>query len=271
MKKTKEKRLLTIVASTFICFSLFGCSSEQSIEPVPEEERVYLTEEEISYAYANPEEYKGKYVKLYGIVFGEPEISEDSVIFQMYADAENYEKNTVVGFAGNIDISENDYVFVDGMITGTYEYKNMLGGTIVALEVVTNSVEKSNYIDCCSPTIKKVELNKTIEQKGYSVTLEKVEFSKTETRLYFSVSNNGSANFYLSDYDIKVVQNEKQYECQYNYNAEYPKLQTDLISGTSTSGIVSFPVLDSESGMKIYCEGYCDDWNIELNEYIFEF
>lgn len=262
---------IAIILGAFILFTLFGGSGDTRQELLPKEERVYLSAEEIEKAYSNPDAYVGKYVKIGGVVFGEPEISDGSVYFQMYGDAENYEKNTVVLFYGNADISSNDYIMVDGVISGSYEYQNMMGGTLSALKIETDSVEESNYIDCCSPTIKTVEINENIDQKGYVVTLEKVEFSKTETRLYFTVNNNGSANFSLSDYNIKIVQNGKQYECQYNYNADYPTLQTDLIPGTTTSGIVSFPALDSEVGMKIYCESYCDDWTTNLKEYTFEF
>lgn len=266
----KGKWVIVALVALFL-FGLFGGSSDTKKELLPKEERAYVSETEIENVYANPDAYKDKYIKLAGIVFGEPDIDNDVTYFQMYADAKNYEKNTVVVFYGNIDISAEDYVLIDGVITGSTSYQNMMGATITTLKIVTDSIEKSNYIDCCSPTIKTMDVNKTIEQKGYTVTLEKVEFSETETRLYISVNNSGSDNFSLSDYNIKVVQNGKQYENQYNYDAEYPSLQTDLIPGTTTSGVVSFPPLDTEVGLKIYCDAYCDDWSVDLEEYIFEF
>lgn len=263
---------IAIVAVVVLIFMLFGGGSGDTKQTLlPKEERVYLSESEVDQAYASPDSYKGQYVKLYGKVFGEPEIHEDAVYFQMYADAENYEKNTVVFFYGNADIATEDYVAVDGVISGAYEYQNMMGGTLTALKVETDSVEESNYIDCCSPTIKTIDVNKTIDQKGYVVTLEKVEFSESETRVYFTVTNNGSDNFSLYEFNMKIVQNGTQYENVYNYNADYPELQTDLMPGTTTSGIVVFPAMDTDAGVKMYCDGSCDNWRTNLDEYVFEF
>lgn len=261
-----------ILCLTLLMCLLIGCgSSGNSQSGNTPAEKVYLEADEIDNAYASPDDYKGKYVKLYGQVFGEPQKSEDYVYFQMYADPENYEKNTIVVFYGVQDINSGDYVVVDGVVAGTYEYKNMMGGTIAALQIETDSVEESNYIDCCSPTIKSVDLNTTIDQKGYSVTLEKVEYANTETRLYFTINNDGSDNFSLYEFNMKLVQNETQYENDYNYNADYPKLQTDLMPGTKSSGIVVFPALDPDAGAKLYCEGSCDNWRTDLEDYVFEF
>ena len=265
-------KIILLVFLALIVLAVIGSNSGNSTkEFLPEDERVYLTETEIDNAYANPNSFKEKYVKIGGLVFGEPEINEDVIYFQLYADTVNLEKNTIVAFYGNEDISNGDYIMIDGVISGSTSYKNLLGGTLNALTIETDSVEKSNYIDCCSPTIKTVDTNKTIEQYGYSITIEKIEFSKTETRLYISVSNNGSHNFSLYDSNIKIIQNGRQYEYEYNYNADYPEINTDLLPGTVTSGIVSFPPLDSETSLKINCDAYCDDWEIDLKDYTFEF
>lgn len=272
--RKKQGGIVKWIIIGVIVLILFGsCSGSGDSRKVllPREEREYISEKEVENAYASPDSYVGQYVQLHGMVFGEPEIHEDAVYFQMYADAEKYEKNTIVMLYGTADIKSGDYIMVDGVISGSTEYKNLMGGTLSALQIESDYVEESNYIDCCSPTIKTVDVNKTIEQKGYSVTLEKVEFSKTETRLYFTVNNNGSDNFSLYGYSMKIVQNGKQYEYAPNYSADYPELQTDLMPGTSSSGIVTFPALDPEVGVKLYCDGYCDDWFVDLEDYVFEF
>ena len=263
---------IAIAVGVVLVLSLFGGGSgDTTQELLPKEERVHISASEVDKAYGSPDSYKGQYVKLYGKVFGEPEKQEDAVYFQMYADAENYEKNTIVCLYGVADIASDDYVVVDGMIVGAYEYQNMMGGTISALQVVTDSVEESNYIDCCSPTIKTVDVNKTIDQKGYVVTLEKVEFSETETRVYFTINNNGTDNFSLYEFNMKIVQNGTQYENTYNYSADYPELQSDLMPGTNTSGIALFPAMDPNIGAKIYCDPSCSNWRTNLDDYVFEF
>ena len=235
------------------------------------DEVVYLQDSEIDKAYASPDSYAGKYITIGGVVFGEPEIHEDQVYFQMYGDAVNNEKNTIVRFIGQIDVSAGDYVKVEGKIVGSTEYKNMLGGTLTALLIETKSVTESTYIECCSPTIKEVVLDKTIDQYGYAVTVNKIEFAEAETRLYLTVTNNGEDNFSVYPFKIKIVQNQKQYEYEFNFDADYEELQTDLLPDTSSSGIIVFPPMDPEMGLKIYCKGSCDDWSVDLEDYVFEY
>lgn len=231
----------------------------------------YLQDAEIENAYASPDSYAGKYIIIGGKVFGEPEIHEDETYFQMHGDPVNSGKNTIVHLKGNANVKSGDFVKVDGKIVGSHEYKNMVGGTVTALLIDAKTVTESSYVECCAPTIKEVVLDKTIEQHGYAVTVNKIEFAETETRLYLTVANNGKDNFSVYQSRIKVVQNQKQYEYELNFDADYEKLQTDLLPNTSTSGIVVFPAMDAELGLKIYCEGFCDDWTTDLNQYVFEY
>lgn len=242
---------------------------ETKVEEI-EVEKIYVDPSEIDSVYANPDEYEGKYIKISGKVFGEPESYDGEVFFQMYADAVNAEKNTVVYLKGSIDVNSDEFVIVDGLVKGDYQYTNMFGGELSALYIEAETVEKSNYIECCAPTIKEITVNETIDQHGYSVTVEKIEFAESETRLYITVANNGTENFTVYDSSIKIVQNQSQYEYDYNFDANYQDLQSDLLPGTSSSGIVSFPALDPEKELVIYCDSYCDDWNLDFEDYVFE-
>lgn len=263
----KKKIFMCLVLA--MCF-LVGCGSSGTGSTQDEpEQKAYLDESEIDKAYGDPDSYKGKYITIGGIVFGEPDVGEDGMAFQMYADPINYGKNTVVYFLGDADITVGDYVMVDGMIRGAYEYTSVIGAEVTALLIETENVRLSDYIECCAPTIKEVVLEQTIDQKGYCVTVEKVEFAETETRLYLTVTNNGTDEFSVAPYNIKIVQNQKQYEYQYNFN--YEEVQTNLLPNTSTSGIVVFPPMDSEAGFTIYCDPYCGDWYADLEDYVFEY
>ena len=232
-------------------------------------EKVYLTDSEIDKAYSSPDSYTYKYMKISGVVFGEPEVDEDYVYFQMYGDATNYEKNTLVVAPKGTKVKENDYVVVDGMISGSYDYDNYFGATITSLLLQAENVSESNYIDVVSPSLKTLKPNLSINQYGYQVTIEKVEFSPIETRVYVRVKNNGTDNFNLYANISKVVQSGKQYDTQYNASYEYEEVQSDLRVGAETSGVVTYPPLDSKKDLTIYFDASSDNWELELDEYVF--
>ena len=275
--RKKQGGIGKIILIGILAFVLLGSclggsddSAGTSVSDIPIEDRIYISDAEIENAYASPDSYEGKFIKIGGQVFGEPEIHDGEIYFQMHAEPDKSGKNTMVHFIGNENISSSDYVIVDGVIKGSYDYKNMMGATIAALEIETDNVVKSNYITCCAPTIKEVVLDQTIDQYGYSITVNKIEFAENETRVYLTATNNGTNNFSIYTYSMKAVQNQTQYEQQYNYNADYEEVQSELLSGTTTSGIVVFPAMDSEMPLKIYCDGYCDNWDIDIETYVFE-
>ena len=56
---------------------------------------------------------------------------------------------------------------------------------------------------------------------------------------------------------------------QITIDANYPEVQTDLLPGITTSGIICFPAIDMNSNFDIYFEGHSDNWNEEINTYQF--
>lgn len=268
-----KKRI--ILCLTFIVCLLVGCGSTNTDTDTPRKsvpvEKVYLEADEIEKAYSSADDYVGKYMVIGGQIFGEPELYDGEMYFQMYGEPENIGKNTVVHYIGNKTFKSGDYVMIDGVIAGTYTYTNRLGAEMSALTIETNDISESNYIECCSPTIREVVLDQTIDQHGYTITVEKIEFAEAETRVYLTITNGGSDDLSIFTYSAKMVQNQKQYEYQYNYSAGYEEIQTDLIPETSTSGVLTFPAMDAETGGKIYVEAYCSDWYTDLDDYVFEF
>lgn len=230
---------------------------------------IFLDAADIENAYSSPDKYTGKYIEISGKVFGEPEIEDGYVYFQMYADPKNYQKNTIVACEKpNFSILEDSYVKLCGEIQGAYEYENYFGGTLQALLINAVSIEESNYMDIVCPTLKELPVNTILEQKGYKITIEKVEFAETETRVYLNVANNGSDKFYFYEFNTKIVQNGTQYEKQDTpYEAEYPELQSELLVGTQTSGIIVYPPIDMNTSFEFYCEANSDNYKENLEPY----
>lgn len=238
-----------------------------TITSAPDE---YLSEDEIQYLYSKPKDYIGKRVNLSGVVFTDPEKDEEGTYFQMFQDAVNSDNNTFITYYDELDVENGDYVIIDGIVDRDAEGMNAFGATINAPGIIADSVIISTYQEVVSPTEKTVDNIGSQEQYGYEITVDKVEFSPIETRMYITVNNNGSSNFSVSLYSMKLVQGSKQYEQQDNYEAEYPEVQTDLIPGTTTSGVVCFPVINQADDFTLYIEGYSDNWEEEIEDYMFD-
>lgn len=245
-------------------FSLAACGGTVAEEKPP------LTEDEITQMYSTPDSFKGRQVTLVGKVLGNPEKDDSGVYFQMYGDPANYELNTIVGYKNtDISLSSDDYVKITGKVDGAFKGENMMGGKITAPKIVADSVEKVSYIDAMSPTLKSVDVNSTQDQFGYNITLNKVEFAKTETRVYVSITNNGSKNFGVYGVSSKIKQGSNQYDYQSNYEAGYPDLQSNIMPGVTTEGIITFPPLE-QANFTFIITGISQNWRESVNPFSFE-
>ena len=231
-----------------------------------------LTEDEIKRMYSSPEDYIGRTVELVGQVFAGVDYDEDGVYFQMWADAENFNNNTVVAYLDpSFTVEDNQYVRVKGTVADVLVGENMMGATVTAPLIRADELAVLTYKEAVMPTIAVAEaMTKTIEQRGYSVTVQTVELAEEETRAYISVTNNGSSTFSLYEFNMLLIQDGTQYEYTWNFMADYPELQTDIRPGITSEGVVVFPAI-KEAPFQIIMEGDSGDWNEELEEYIFDF
>lgn len=274
-KRTLFWVVLIVIGMFAGCGACMGSSDngDESIQTDSIEKSIeYVAEDEIENVFSNPSDYYGKYIKLSGEIFSNPELGENEIAFQMFCDVENSEDNAYVVYKSEnaSKVNNYEYVIVDGEIKGSISGKNMLGGVITALEIEAVSVEESNYIDIVVPTMKELVIGETIEQFGYSVTLDKIEFAEKETRIYITVSNNGSDKFSVYTWSSKLVQDGKQYEPEMNFYYDYEEIQSDLLVGTSSSGVIIYPAIDMDKPLQFYAEGSSNNWDEDIEPYIFE-
>lgn len=230
-------------------------------------ERVYVTDDQIVEMYTNPDAFKGQYVKLSGKLLSTPEQSNGVYAFQMWGDPENSERNTLVYTTdASLDLHEDDYVFVDGRITGTFTGENFIGGTVTAPQIEDAVVTKSNYIDVVHPTLKEISPNLNQDQRGFNVTVEKVEFAANQTRVYVTIKNNSSAKMSFGNYDVSLVVNGQQIKQKDDWDANLPELAYDILPGTSTSGVLMFPAVDQNQAFQLVIPDiYSDDWELDYD------
>lgn len=271
------KKIILFAISVFISISLCACGSGGSEGPTGSKSgqdvghSEPLTDSEISSMYSDPKKYKGRSIELTGKVFSEPEYEDNDVYFQMWADPENSEKNTIVKYSGGeIKPKDGDYIKLSGYVHGVFKGENAFGAKITCPQVVAESLEIVSYKDVIAPTIVEIKLDDaTKEQYGYFVTIEKIELAEKETRVYVKVNNSGSAKFNLYSFNSVIIQNGKQFEEKSNYAADYPEVQTGLNIGVSTEGIFCFPAIENVD-FQIILEGSSENYKERLDPFVFD-
>lgn len=264
-----RKRIVAILMICILLAGLWACGGNDGAEP-ENDEKEYLSETEIANLFSDPESYKGKYVKLSGKIFNGPDTAENYVAYQAWHDAQNSTNDFVFGMENpEEDFNVDDYVIVDGRITGTFEGTNAFGTTIECPQIDAISIEKQSYMDAVVPTIKEITPENAVsEQNGISLKVDKIEFAEKETRVYLTETNASADKFSFSVYDIKITQNGQQISqdmsSMSSYEGEYPELSYEILPNASSSGVLVFPPIDSSAGFQIYAEGYSDNWELEF-------
>lgn len=230
---------------------------------------VPISDSELNQLYSKPEDYKGRYVEIIGKVFAIPQYEEEGMYLQIWGDIKNADNNAIVYIPDKeFTVHEDEYIKIVGPVTDKYVGTNIFGGEVTAPVITARQYELLSYMDAVSPTLQSVEINETQTQYGYSVTLQKVEFSEQETRVYLKVVNNGSDKFNLYSFNAKIIQDGTQYEEQSNWEADYPEVQTDLLVGSSTEGIIAFPSLENKS-FTLFLECSSENWREDIEPYLF--
>lgn len=265
MKLIKRIECLSIVA--MIILSLSGCGSSPSAVSGGNKEssKELMTNANFEQLAGDPDKYKGYPAELTGKVFADVETKDGVTAFQMWTDPKNSKGNLIVYSKASTVPKDDDFVKVKGTVKGKIEGKNGFGASITAVSLNVESVEKISAVDILAPTKQKADINKTATQNGFSITLQKIEFADTETRAYIQVKNEakGKVNFYK--YSAKAIQNGKQFEPSNNYGADYPELQSELLPGVTSEGIITFKPLDATTkSAQFFFEGSFDDYNIRF-------
>jgi hypothetical protein len=264
------KKLIPIIVFILFCtnITLTSCGSSENNEGQTvsetgntESNAQPLSDIEIQQMYSDPDAFKGRAVTLTGVVFAQVERDDDAVYFQMNQDVENYDNNTVVAYQDpGFELSDGDYVRVTGVVKGTFEGENAFGGTVTAPKIIAEKCEVVDYKEAVVPTLKEITVNQTLDQYGYLVTVEKVELAAKETRVYVNVANNGGSNFSLYGFNCNLLQGSSQYDYQTNYSGDYPEIQTDLIPGMQTSGVICFPAIDPAVPFTLLLDASSDNY-----------
>lgn len=254
---------------------LVGCGGgEGASSPegsVGSEKREYISEDEIDALFTNPDDYKGKWVKLPGMTLGSSERDGDVTAFQAYYDITTYDRTYVVHCDSDESFSDGEYLWVEGKVDGTFSGENYLGGTIEVPLIVDATVTKSTYVDVVAPAIATSEPAVSATEKDVTFTCDKVEYAEIETRIQMTVSNDTKSGVSYGLYDIRLIVDGQQVEQDQDsssaYDGGYPELSYDLTSDATTTGILVFPPMDpAKSFQLVVPDIYSDDFETEFSD-----
>lgn len=216
----------------------------------------------------DPDAQKGARVDIVGKVFIAPQRDANGTYWQMYADPKNSEWNTIVAIRDpNFSIQEDAYVHVVGIVKGTFDGTNAFGAKLTVPSIIANQATVVDATAARSPAVRAVALDQTQTQNQVAITVTKVEFASDETRAFITVSNGSRSNANFYDFDAKAVQGSAQYSA--GSFSDYPEVQSNLLPGVSSSGVVVFKPMNPQSDTSFVFGAGSDNYDLTFQPYRF--
>jgi hypothetical protein len=170
-----------------------------------------------------------------------------------------------------LDLKDDDYIIVTGELLGKFNGENAFGAKLEIPAVEAATIEKVTRNDVVAPTTAAIEINQSDIQNKFTVTLEKMELAKNETRFLIKLKNDGNEKVTFYDFDSKLTQGSKQYEPDSSLDSDQ-ELPNDILPGIEAEGYVVFPAIDqSQKQMTLFLdEPSSDDYDLDWKEVKFD-
>ncbi|MFD1705155.1 DUF4352 domain-containing protein [Siminovitchia sediminis] len=271
------KKSILLIFSVVVLI-LGGCGASESSsggdssksDPSKEDKKL-LSDEEFEKMFSEPKKYKGSGVDFYARVFIEPERDSDGTYLQAFANNHDERNVVIMSEDPSLEIASEDIIHVKGVIKDTFEGENAFGGQVTAPAILAETVEVSDYQTAFAPAKETIELNEEQNQHGYILEVQKVELADQETRVYVKVSNEMDAKINFYSFDAKLTADGKQLEEEMNYDAGYQEVQSDILPGVESEGIIVFPAIPEEmTEFTLYFEGSSENWELTLEPFVFD-
>ncbi|QYY44720.1 hypothetical protein ACKE5C_18970 (plasmid) [Aneurinibacillus thermoaerophilus] len=270
--KNRRALLLGGLAVLSIVFTACGETKQEQVSMPQQTQQptTPLTAQEFQQAFSDPTPFKGRQVEYYGKVFTDVERNADGTFIQAWADPKNSTGNTIISYGDpNLDVKNGDLIHVIGTIRDKFTGQNAFGAEIVAPLIDATSIEKATYTDLY-PAIKTIEVNQEQNHKGFVVKVHKVEIAEQETRVYVSVENKRKNDISLFTHKTRIIEGERQLDVEDNFEANYPKLQSDIAPGVTSEGVLVFkPMAPDISSFKLQFEGMSSDFVTQIAPFEF--
>lgn len=267
--KFKNTKLALLLCCIFFVF--VGCGNSSSVSTKNDTQK-QLEKEDYEKMYSDPDKYKDYKVDFYCQIFNDVERDDKGTYLQAWVDPDNNAKNTLIKISDSkLDVKKDDIIHVVGIVEKSFKGKNAFGGEITAPVINASTIEKADYAEAFSPAIKTVDINKEIDQNGYVIRVSKVELAEQETRVYMKITNNSQDKINFYTFNSKATQGTKQFDEKDNYKANYAKLQSDILPGVSTEGILVLQPMDPNGdSIQLLLNGSSDNYKVKINPFTFE-
>lgn len=211
-----------------------------------------MTRAELADMYAHTDgtgtDYTGRRATITGVVTAGFTTTEGEVRFELCQNIGERKNPTLVA-AKEIPLQVGDIVKATGTLTNQAIEPILEADT---LEVI--SLEEGD-----DPPLFHSEEPVSQTMGDLKITVEKVEFCEKRFLVFLSVENLGEKEAYLGR-NGDVVQGQTQYESDYNpLYLDYPQIQTSILPGVKTSGVIPFPAIEAEN-----CRFYFQDAVFEI-------
>lgn len=261
--------LVGLVIVVVIIVAIFGGGGNQSASSQHSSE--VFTKANYGRLVSNPDAHRGAKVDVAGQLLASPQANGSDLDFQMFADPINSDWDTVVHIKStNMNLKENDYVHVKGTVNGSYSGQNAFGGDVSAVEVDATDVKPVSSVEAVDPTQKSVVVGQTNSDKGFGVTIQKIDFGQKTTRVYVTAQNGTQSNVSFYDTDAKIIQGSSQSDAKLPMNYDIHEPQSELSPGVKSSGAMVFGKVDPSQPFQIRFGWSSDNYNINPKAIVFE-
>ncbi len=193
---------------------------------------------------------EGRPVSISGMITADPEYNVDGTHLQVYVESGSKEADLIVRFDGNIEVTQGDYVAIEGALGGRFVGETQDGGSIDMLEIIATSIGSAAAEGVLAPASTVWEPQAKKEEAGVTVSVDKVEFAKAETRVYITARNAGEATAVIQVFNSFIKQSDRFFEPQAELPEGYPEVPVDLSAGAAGAGVIVFRQLDDDTPLE---------------------
>lgn len=259
------------VFAIIFLFLITACSKKESHEFDPEN---IISNEEFLNHVASPgtKDSLGKSVSFGAQIFNIVQKDDEYIYYQAYINPAQLDKQVMVFIPLETpQLNEGEFVLVDGIINSEFLAESETGNLISALAIRAVNVEKSSFKDAVAPSLKTIEVSETLNHQDISVTLEKLEFSEFDTRIFVEITNNSDETISIFSHDFKLMQDDLTYSKADHFVLDYPEFDHRLKPKEKTFGIQSYAFMDYENipSIKLEIKGIHSDHQ-KIDDFVFE-
>ena len=239
-KRHSIKIFFTLMLALGISLSMSACSSSFSKAKLKE-------------LYAHPDEFKGKTIKELTMQIEAVDKVHGEIHLQGYEDFAKQEHPTVVVVSDNkVKYEDGEYIKVKGKVLGKAQVVDAESTEMTAVKLEAKNIPSEETLD----------IGYDVKVKGVSATVQKVDLTSNETRVYIKVKNGTKKNIEIYPDQSILSQDGNDYESDLeNYLYDDVHMQKNIKAGASISGVIIFKRIDSNLPFKFTLEGADNEGN----------